>query len=329
MFNTTTSNTTENYYKILGVKQDSTREEIKKAYRSLSLKYHPDKNGGNPEAISQFQKLSEAYETLGDEQRRAQYDMMNSNPFLSSMGSMGMGGNDIDDLLNVLLGGRIFGAGPPGIHIFTGDPSMMHNLPHNHVNPFSSFFQSPPSPPPPPLIQKPAPITKTLTITMEQVLNGGQIPFDLERWIIENENKVHEHETLYVQIPKGIDDQEIIVLKDKGNVISENNKGDVKLYVKIDNNTEFERKGLDLIYNKQISLKESLCGFSFELKYINGKSYTLNNKTGNIIPPQYVKVIPNMGLTRENHTGNLLIHFHVNFPEKLSEEQVNALKEIL
>ena len=57
--------------------------------------------------------------------------------------------------------------------------------------------------------------------------------------------------------------------------------------------------------------------------------YTINNNSNNIIPPEYIKVIPNMGLTRDGHIGNLLIHFHVDFPEKLSEEQIKILKEIL
>ena len=111
--------------------------------------------------------------------------------------------------------------------------------------------------------------------------------------------------------------------------MDEKTKGDIKLFIKVENNTQFERRGLDLFLHKNISLKESLCGFSFELKYINGKSYTLNNNKGNIIPPEYIKVIPNMGLKREDHVGNLLIHFHVEFPEKLSDEKIVSLSQIL
>jgi len=81
--------------------------------------------------------------------------------------------------------------------------------------------------------------------------------------------------------------------------------------------------------NKNISLKESLCGFSFDLKYINGKVYTINNGSGNIIPPEYQKIIPNMGLTRENHTGNMLIHFHVIFPETLAPDKILLISEAL
>ena len=78
-----------------------------------------------------------------------------------------------------------------------------------------------------------------------------------------------------------------------------------------------------------LSLKEALCGFSFEIKYLNGKSYTLNNNKVNIIPPNYKKVYSNMGLKRGDHTGIMIIHFQIDFPEKLSDEQIDKLAEIL
>jgi DnaJ family protein A protein 2 len=114
-----------------------------------------------------------------------------------------------------------------------------------------------------------------------------------------------------------------------GNIINEEVKGDIKIFVKISNETNFKREGLDLILEKNITLKESLCGFSFEIKYINGKSYTLNNNKGNIIPPEYKKIYPNMGLARGEHKGRMIIHFHINFPEILNDEQINKLSEIL
>ena len=178
-------------------------------------------------------------------------------------------------------------------------------------------------------LQKPSPIIKNVTIDICSVLTGTTLPLEIERWILENGNKVFEKETIYVDIHKGIDENEIIILREKGNVINDSVKGDIKIFIKVENNTEFIRNGLDLKIDKKISLKESLCGFSFELKYINGKTYTLNNNKGSIIPPEYVKVIPNMGLTREGKTGNLLITFHVEFPVLLTDEKINKLIEIL
>jgi DnaJ-class molecular chaperone len=178
-------------------------------------------------------------------------------------------------------------------------------------------------------IQKPQPIVKHIAISLEQVLTGLTVPIEIERWIIENNVKKNETETIYIPIPEGIDEGEMLVLGNKGNVVNEQIKGDVKLFIKIINDTQFKRSGLDLILEKNITLKESLCGFSFEIKYVNGKSYTLNNNKGNIIPPEYRKIYPNMGLKREEHTGNMIIHFHVDFPEKLTDEQIGKLSEVL
>ena len=313
----------ENYYNILGINEKSTKDDIKKAYRSLQMKYHPDKNQGSQEAINMTQKINEAYETLGDEEKREEYDMMRNNPFMrmNSHGPHNINREDIplNDIFNMMFGANPFGGNPfgmpggfPGmpqgsrIHIFNGGPLNMNQA-----------------------LNKPIPIMKSIQITMEQVFNGASIPFEIERWILENGIKVFEKETIYVDIPKGIDDNEMIILRDKGNIISEHCKGDIKLNILIQNNTAFKRSGLDLILDKTISLKDALCGFTFELKYINGKSYTLNNNRGSIVPPEYKKVYPDMGLKRGEHKGNMIINFHVEFPEKLTDDQIDKLMNIL
>ena len=178
-------------------------------------------------------------------------------------------------------------------------------------------------------LQKPTPIIKTISIPISQVLTSCTVPVDIERWIIEQGNKVFEKETIYVNIPQGIDDNEIIIIRDKGNYLSDDVRGDIKLFIKIENTTDLKRNGLDLILEKKIKLKDALCGFAFELKYLNGKSYTINNNIGNIIPPNHRKVINNMGLTREGCTGNLIIIFDIEFPEKLTSETINVLKDLL
>ena len=89
------------------------------------------------------------------------------------------------------------------------------------------------------------------------------------------------------------------------------------------------REGLDLIFKKSITLKDSLCGLSFDLPYINGKTYKINNDVGSIIQPGYRKVIPNMGMERNNSKGSLIIEFNVEFPEKLSIETINKLEKLI
>ena len=308
-------NKEDSHYTTLGIPETASSEEIKKAYRSLSLKFHPDKN---PNGQEMFQKINSAFEILGDQDKKKEYDFMKNHKGFSPMDDMG----DINDLLSSLFGGM-----PGGIRVaHMGIPGMAgfhsFNPPHQgaSVHMFRNGIH---------VQQKPPTIIYNLVIDINQVLNGAQLPIDIERWIIENNLKVHEKQTIYIDIPKGIDDGEIIVLQNQGNVVDENCKGDIKVHIKVNNNPIFERRGLDLFLDKQISLKESLCGFSFELKYLNDKIYTINNQIGNIIPPDYKKVIPGMGLSRENAKGNLIINFKINFPSSLSQEQIEKLNEIL
>ena len=326
----------DSFYKVLGIDEKASKDEIKKSYRSLQMKFHPDRNNSSQDAIIMTQKLNEAYETLGDDEKRQEYDATRNNPFLRGgsnmdvqmddiinmmfggmgipgmpmgMGSMQMpmGGMQMGGLHSMQMGGMQMGGLPPGtkIHFFQGGNPM-------------NFQQ----------LQKPQSINKNITIKLSQVLTGATIPLEIERWLMENGMKLFETETIYVTVPKGVDDGEMVLLKDKGNVINENCKGDIKIFVKIENDSIFRRAGLDLVLEKKITLKEALCGFSFEINYINGKSYTLNNNVGNIIPHGFKKVLPNMGLERDQHKGNLVVEFNVQFPEKLSEPIITSLKNI-
>ena len=260
--------------------------------------------------------------------------MVSKSP-VARMGGMqgGMPGGihvNMDDILQNLFGfsgGGMGGPGmmPPGMGF---PPGMMPPGANIHVfrNGVPININN--------AMQKPQPIIKTISINMEQVMNGANIPVEIERWILENGNKVFERETIYVSIPKGIDDNEIIMLRDKGNVINEQNKGDIKLFIRVENTTDFKRNGLDLILNKNITLKEALCGFSFDMKYIDGREFKLNNGNGNIIHNNYNKVIQHMGMKRiipdnQEHIGNLIINFNVVFPEQLREEQITELSKIL
>lgn len=296
----------KDYYRILGVNENSSHDEIKKAYRALSLKHHPDRNRNDTKAHEFSRELNEAYETLGDKDKKIMYDKTRKNPFLNMLNpnmSHGSFQQDIpfpvDELFSQLFGNDIHSfPGAPNIRVFTN-------------------------------IQKPTPIIKTINITLLDVLHGNSLPISIERWIMINNEKTFEKETLYINIPKGIDNNEIIMLKEKGNILNENIKGDIKIFVNIENKSEFQRTGLDLFYYKTISLKEALCGFSFELKHLNGKVFTINNNKGNVISNNHQKSIPKLGLTRENHTGNLIIQFDIIFPEHLSNETIDKLASIL
>lgn len=312
----------DNYYEILEVNENSSLNEIKTAFRRLSMIHHPDKNKNNPESTAKFQKIAEAYETLSDPDKKKQYDMMRCNPFHKMMGQNNMAGqNPIDELFAGLFGGiplhHVNSFGPFSQGAPFGQFGANVRIFHNGVPVNMSEFG-----------QKPTPIIKNVVVPIDKIFTGTTIPVDIERWIIQEGIKVFENETIYVTIPKGMDEGEILILQEKGNISNNNCKGDIKVFIKIENNTEFKRNGLDLIYEKNITVKEALCGFSFELKYITGKIYTINNHSGNIITYGYNKIIPNMGFTRDQHTGNLIIIFNVKFPEKLTNEVIEQLKSI-
>ena len=128
------------------------------------------------------------------------------------------------------------------------------------------------------MLNKPPPIMKNLVISLEQSYKGDQQPIQIERWIFEDDIRKIENETLYIPIMKGIDDKEIIILRDKGNVMNTTLKGDVKIVINIQNSTIFKRDGLNLHIEKEISLKESLCGFNFIIDHISGKQLRYNSE---------------------------------------------------
>lgn len=301
----------DNFYEILGVNEDATSDEIKRAFRKLSMKYHPDR-GGHKET---FQKINAAYQVLGETSSRRRYDMSRSgNPLSQLFGGDGEG--DMGGLFNMFFGGQMpQGMSSPTVQIFrNGVPVNMRMK----------------SRPPPPMI-------KTIEITLQQAYVGMNYPLEIERWIKDNEIRKTEKERIYIDIPKGVDNNEILLLNKKGN-ISNDIRGDIKLHIIVKNNTEFVRDGLDLIISKDISLKQALLGFKFEIEHLSGKSYVINNDNGTIIKPHYKKDIQGLGMIRERilknggkeiRRGSLIISFNVEFPKELSEKQRKQLNNIL
>jgi DnaJ family protein B protein 4 len=330
-----------NYYEVLGVSRDASESDIKKAYRGLSLKWHPDRNSSS-EAQSKFQEINQAYESLSDPIKREDHNNELdgvSNPFFRTSS---MNEPDISDIFNMMFGQGFPGQGFPGqgfpgqgfpgqgfpgqgfpgqgfheVHIGPGGPQI-----HIFRGQPPSFFQQ--------QLQKPPPIIKHIDVSFEQSYHGCVLHVEVEKWSIVNQLKISEIEMMYVNVPAGVDQDEIIIMRDCGNTISPDTKGDIKFIVRIAPSTTFERYGMDLIYKKSISLKESLTGFSFDLQHVSGKMLCLNNKTNRtIVKPHYKKVISNLGMQREGNSGNLIIEFSVVFPDTLTGEQMDTLAQIL
>lgn len=308
-----TTNKKQSYYDILEVTSKSTKEEIKKSYRSLSMKYHPDRNKNDTNMVSKIQIINEAYEVLSDEDSRKEYDRKMTGGNISGQN---YGQNvDINSIFTQLFNSGALNGLKMGIR---------HGRPNN-IN-----VERPPVP---------RIITHKIELDFCKIFEDQVVQFEIERDVFDvskNESN-KENEKLYIKIPKGIDNNEIIIIPQKGNIImtdeGETRKGDIKVFINIANNSEFKRKGLDIFKEHKITLKESLCGIVFEINHPNGKKYTLNNIKGSIIENGHNKIIPNCGIKRDingmEHVGNLVIVFSIEYPKILTDAQINKLNDIL
>jgi DnaJ family protein B protein 4 len=321
-----------NYYETLEIGNDASEAEIKKAYRTMSLKWHPDRNP-SPESRSRFQDINQAYETLSDPVKRAQYnDELNgvpNNMFEVHMDGMGGGMPDIGHIFNMMFAGGMpgmpgmpgmrGGGMPEGIHVFHSGPGGAHFSMGG--GPGINLFQQ---------MHKPPSIIKNIQIPFQLAYSGCTLHVPIEKWVMQNNIKVNETETVYVPIPAGVDNGEVIVIRDCGNTVNDDLKGDVKFIVAIENTTPFTREGMNIHYKKTITLKESLVGFSFDVEHVNGQTICINNRVNcTIIKPGYTKTIPGLGMNRDNNTGSFVIEFTVEFPDALTETQLSALRDIL
>lgn len=266
---------TDDPYDVIGVLKTASTEEIKKAYRKLSLKHHPDRNGNSEESKKKFQLISQSYAKLTSifEQPKKPTEPINTfNP--------------------------------------TDNNEIIQHTKYQFM--------------------KPAPIIVHLEITLEQSYSGCMLPIEIERWLIEGHTKRMESEKLYIHIPKGIDNNEILLYRNKGNICEHGNTGDVKIVISIKKHDVFVRKGLDLVFTQEVTLKEALCGVAFHIIHISGRKYNVTNVgEDTIITPTFKRVISGLGIERDTHKGNLIIQFDLQFPSILSKEQVKQLSDIL
>lgn len=282
------------FYKILNVDKNSTDEEIKKSYRALSYKYHPDRNN-NEDAGKKMKEINEAYETLKDPRKKQLYDLGSENTFDEIIGNIFKGhkfkrtSNPIEDLFNE--------------HVtFTG----FMNMNHDEIQPD---------------------LEKKIEITFRDSFLGVNIPLTIKRKIIKGNNIIYEQEKIYIKINPGTDDGEIINIQNKGNVCN-NMVSDLRIHIKVIPHHLFQREGLNLIYYNKITFKESLCGFETNIQTLTDQTLKIQSSRGNIIQNQDEKIIHHKGITRNDHTGNLIIKFIVEKPAKLTEEQLSLLNNI-
>ena len=156
------------------------------------------------------------------------------------------------------------------------------------------------------------------------------IKISRKRFDEDSGNIIKTQKVIPLNIPKGIDDNRRIILEQEGDSLGPNEiPSDIIINIRIMPHLEYVRSGNDLIYTKDISLKESLVGMNFEIEHLDDRKIPI--KLDNIITPNYEKILLQDGMPsfQNSERGNLIIKFKINYPTSLSNNQIEELRKIL
>ncbi len=292
----------KDYYKILGVDRDADKDQIKKAYRKLSFKYHPDQNKGDKAAEEKFKEISEAYAVLYDDEKRQQYDSFGAEgfgqrfshedifrgfDFSSVFSEFGFGGEDILS--------QLFGRPGRG----------------QRQRPGFGGMGAPP--------QKGQDYTAQVEISLEESVRGGQRTLTIP----------DTGERVSVKIPAGIRAGKRLRVPGKGGPsMMGGPRGDLFMKVEIAPHPVFRRVKDDLFVKKRVSLADAALGGSVNVATMEGSEVTVKIPPGT--QPGTKLRLKAKGVTglRGKEAGNLFVEIVVSIPKELTDEQRELFEKL-
>lgn len=345
----------KDYYKILGIGRGASDDEIKKAYRKLALRYHPDKNRSEG-AEEKFKEIAEAYEVLSDSKKKEVYD---------KFGEEG------------LKGGASSGGGGGTTYTFHGDPRATFAQFFGSASPFQTFFDfgapggnrmfqfydddmdmddsfttgSGPRQAAPggafrshsfnfapnmgragkDRAQDPA-IEHDLYVSLEDILHGCVKKMKISRRVVQPDGSTRkEDKVLTVNVKPGWKAGTKITYQKEGDQCRGKVPADIVFIIRDKPHPLFRREGSDVRYTCKLSLKQALCGTILEVPTLTGEKIPLN-LSREIVKPNMVKRIQGHGLPfpkEPSRKGDLLVSFDIKFPETLSQSARDILYDTL
>ncbi|EYU28012.1 hypothetical protein ABFS82_13G103500 [Erythranthe guttata] len=343
------------YYKVLQVDRNANDDDLKKSYRKLAMKWHPDKNPNNKkDAEAKFKQISEAYEVLSDPQKRAVYDQYGEEGLKGQMppppsDGGGPGGatffqtgdgpnvfrfnpRNADEIFSEFFGfsgpfGGMGGGGGGGGGMRSGGTRFSGGSMFGD-DMFSSFGESRPMNSGP---RKAAPIEQKLPCSLEELYKGATKRMKISREISDASGKtLPVEEILTIDIKPGWKKGTKITFPEKGNEQPNIIPSDLIFIIDEKPHSVYTRDGNDLVFTQKISLAEALTGYMVHLTTLDGRNLTI--PINSVIHPNYEEVVPREGMPipkEPSRRGNLRIKFNVKFPTRLTAEQKSGIKKLL
>ncbi|XP_061589276.1 dnaJ homolog subfamily B member 5 [Cololabis saira] len=321
----------KDFYKVLGVAPESNEDEIKKAYRKMALKFHPDKNS-DADAEDKFKEIAEAYEILTDPKKRSIYDQFGEEG-LKNGGNIFRNSCHSDPHATF----STFFHGSDHFDIFfnsdlDGEDELFNpfrRFPFSHVGGSSSHE---------PGLRKGQRRMQTkavlhdLPVTLEDVMHGctKHVKITRSRLNPDGRSLRTEEKVLNVVVKKGWKAGTKITFPREGDEAPNNTPADITFVLRDEENQKYKRDGANIIYTAQITLKEALCGCTVNVPTLDNRMMPL--PCSDVIKPGAVRRLRGEGLPlpkSPSQRGDLMVEFQVLFPDRIPPQSREIIKHSL
>ncbi|MFK7866895.1 MAG: molecular chaperone DnaJ [Alphaproteobacteria bacterium] len=344
----------EDFYQLLGVAKDASNDELKKSYRKLAMKYHPDRNPNDEAAAAQFRSISEAYEVLSDPQKRAAYDQFGHAAFEQGGGRQGRGGaggfHDIGDIFEEFFGGGGMGGARGRAQQNRGsDQRYDLNITLEEAFRGKSVEIRVPS-----VVacddcdgsgaQEGSKKTTCKTCNGHGKVRASQGFFTIERpchacqgqgQVIEKpckschgQGRVRKNRNLAVDIPAGVDDGSKIRLSGEGEAgFQGGNAGDLYIFLSVLPHKFFERRDRDIFCKIPVSMIDAALGGELDVPILDGTKARIKIPSGTQTGKRFRLRGKGMSILRSQNRGDMFVEVEVEVPVNLTQAQKECLEQ--